>query len=386
MKKIIKKIIEKELAYFAKLVFERFRPYVIGVTGSSGKTTVKYMIAVLCGSVEKSVFAARESMNSEYGLPMSVLGFSRAPKNLISWISVLILAPFRYIFTFKYPKYLILEYAADKPGDMEYLTNIISPDVAVITNIGVAHIEKFKTVSKIAREKWQLAQSARDTIICTKDTKEKTVALEPPLATLKIIGSQDTVKAENVKNLTNKTEFDLYVLEKKFHTGFEFLGEHNILDLEMAVLATTSVSGDIETIVKTIPRLKPQKGRGRRIIGKNDIIIIDESYNANPLSTIAALNNLRQMNIGRKVAILGEMREIGPISKASHFEVAKLAKSVADKVYGVGEGFKGAALDNWYPNVEELSKELDKILENGDVVLVKGSNAVNLEKIIDELG
>ena len=122
------------------------------------------------------------------------------------------------------------------------------------------------------------------------------------------------------------------------------------------------------------------------MIGKKNVLLIDESYNANPLSMAAALDNLNQAGDGHKVAIIGEMKEIGPISQKAHLEVAKKAKDAADLVVGVGDGFKDLGLDKWYQNVEELTGEIDSLIREGDIVLVKGSHAVHLEKIIERFG
>ncbi len=386
MKNIFKNILEKELAYFARLTYLKFRPYVFGITGSSGKTTVRYMIAQLMRETVGNTFEAQENMNTETGLPMSVLGFKRPPIKLIIWIYIFFAVPIKYLFTFKYPKYIVLEYAADKPGDISYLCDIIPPDVAIITNIGVAHIEAFESVEKIASEKWHLAQAAKQRIICDEQTYILVKNIDIPRAEILISGQAKTAKATNIKYQSHETRFDLVLFGKGHPTSFSFWGAHNIANIEKSVLAVSTISGDIPKIVRTIRDLKPGIGRGRRMIGKKNVLLIDESYNANPLSMAAALDNLNQAGDGHKVAIIGEMKEIGPISQKAHLEVAKKAKDAADLVVGVGDGFKDLGLDKWYQNVEELTGEIDSLIKEDDIVLVKGSHAVHLEKIIERFG
>jgi len=132
-----------------------------------------------------------------------------------------------------------------------------------------------------------------------------------------------------------------------------------------------------------IEKLSPLSGRGKRFIGRKEIMIIDESYNANPESMLASLRNFNDIKYGRKVAILGEMKEIAPISQKSHKEISKIAKMVADVVVGVGNGFKDCKLDKWYPDVRELNGEIENIVEKGDVILFKGSRSNCLEKAIE---
>ncbi|MCX6809331.1 MAG: Mur ligase family protein [Candidatus Berkelbacteria bacterium] len=378
------KLLEKELAFFAKYIYSRFRPFVIGITGSSGKTTTKYFIGELLKKTEKSVYVASGNLNTETGLPLSVLMFSKSPSNILDFLWIAIYAPIKAIFTVKYPKYLVLEYAADKPNDMDYLTQIIAPDVAVITNIGVAHIEAFGSVEKIAEEKWKLATATKQKIITTHDVFERCQNLTKPNAEILLVPDKETIYSNNIKFLTNKTEFDLFVQGEKFTTSFQFLGVHNIWNLELALLALLNVTGN-KKMIDYIDDLTPLDGRGNRFVGRRDILVIDESYNANPLSMMAALEVMDKIKYGRKVAILGEMKEIGKISDKSHIEISKAARKIAKLTIGVGEGFKEANLDYWYANVGELEKEIDNILKPNDIVLVKGSRSNHLEKIVEKL-
>lgn len=377
-------IIAYELRILARLMIRRFRPYVIGVTGSSGKTTVKYMIGELIRSQTSDVFVSSGNMNTETGVPLSVLRYQDAPENPLSWAKILLTAPLRTIFTFSYPKYLVLEYAADKPKDIEYLLKIAEPDIAVITNFGVAHLEAFKSPEKIAQEKWKLVVAARQKIVCPRSVRDKGLEIEYPRADI-LIPFHKSVTISAVKALTNKTEFTLEIYGTRKKTGFEFFGEHNVENLEIAILAALSAGVAKKRIFSAVETLKPQPGRGQRVDASRDILILDESYNANPVSMLAALKNFSSINPGRKVAVLGEMKEIGSISVRSHLEVAKFAKRISNLTVGVGAGFRDTNLDKWYPNVEELIKETGDIFVRGDLVLVKGSHSNKLEKLVEEL-
>jgi len=383
MKKLFKNIIDSELRFFASRVIKKFKPFIIGVTGSSGKTTEKYMIVQLLKASGKSVNTSETNLNTRTGLPMSILGFSRSPENPLDWLGVFFSSCVRYFALRTFPDFLVVEFAADKPGDINYLASFIRPQIAVITNIGVAHIEIFKNVKNITKEKWSLAQAAENHIIISSSDYDKVKDRAASAQVTKI--EEGPVKIKKREILSNKTEFEVQLFEKKFSTQTKFLGAHNLLNIQLALTACYFAGCDFYKMVKKIPGLEPRTGRGKRTIGRNEIMIIDESYNANPLSMIAALENLASVKYARKVAIIGQMAEIGPVKQRSHQEVAVFAKKCADFVVGVGEDFRGQNLDKWYPNVEELIEEIETVVLKGDAVLIKGSHSTNLDKVVDRL-
>lgn len=383
MKDFFRYFLESELKFFAAKLIKKFKPFVIGVTGSSGKTTVKYMIGEMMRASGKKVRAGASNLNTETGLPLAILGYEQAPETISQWLAVCLGVPWKYLFTSQLPEFLVLEYAADKPGDIKYLTSIVRPQIAVITNIGVAHIEIFKTVDKIAREKWNLASAAEEKIICFKKDYAK-VSDHAARAEL-ILVEEGPIKMTAVKYLPNQTTMNIGLYGDIISTQTSFLGEHNIANLQISLIASYLAGGDFKKIVRAVETIKPQAGRGMRIIGRNEVVIIDESYNANPLSMMAALSNLANVKYSRKVAVLGEMMEIGPVSQKSHHEVAKYAREVTDFIVGVGDKFKEEKLDLWYPNVTELNKMAEDIIKKGDIVLVKGSHSNRLDKFVEIL-
>lgn len=386
MKEKLKKIIIGELAFCARFLYRKFRPFVIGITGSTGKTTTKYMTGELFKSVSDDCLVSSENLNSEFGLPLAMLGYAKSPQGILGWIEVFLSSPFRAILTFKYKKYLILEYASDKPGDMEHLISLVPPDITVITNIGVAHLQAFKTVDAIAKEKWNLAIAASDKVICDAKVAGTGEKISPVKADVLVTGKANTAKASEVRSCKNKTEFNLQIMGQTYkNLETSFVGLHNIENLLLAVTAVVAVTGESAKVVRKIEKILPMEGRGKRSVTRKGTMIIDESYNANPASMVAAFGNLKQIGFGRKVAILGEMKELGEISSKAHSEVAKLAKTIADFTVGVGGGFRESNLDKWYANVEQLAKELDELINKGDTVLVKGSHSVGLEKIVSRL-
>lgn len=379
------KIIEIELALLSRWILRRFHPFIIGITGSSGKTTTKYLTAQLLQAVTPSVASSSGNLNTKTGLPLSVLGYKKAPQNYLNWFFVAISAPIRALFTFNYPKFLVLEYALDLPGDMDKIISIARPDIVIMTNISSAHIEIFKTRENIAQEKWKLALSAREAVVLDRESLQAAKDFNKIEKNVYIIPSIKSAKAENIEVHTNKVHFDFYLNNVRREIDFKFFGPHNIRNLEMASFAAFLSTGETEKILNSINKLSPLPGRGRRFLTKDEVLVIDESYNANPASMKAALDTLQGVKFARKVAVLGQMAEIGPISKEAHAKISQYAKKVSDYTIGVGEDMKDLGLDQWYQDVSELNSEIGSLLKKGDVVLVKGSRSNNLDKLIDYL-
>ncbi len=379
------KLIELELAVLARWIIRRFHPFVIGITGSSGKTTTKYLTAQLLRVVTPSVTFSSGNLNTKTGLPLSILGYKKAPQNYLNWFFVAICAPIRALFTFSYSKFLVLEYALDLPGDMDKLIKIARPDIVILTNISSAHIEIFKTRASIAKEKWKLAQSAREAVVLDSELLKVVKDFNKVEKDVYIIPSIKSAKAENIEIYTNKVHFDFYLNNVCQEVDFKFFGLHNVRNLEMASFAAFLSTGETKKILNSIKDLSPLPGRGRRFMTKDEVLVIDESYNANPASMKAALDTLGSVKYARKVAVLGQMAEIGPISKEAHAEIGKYAKKVADYTIGVGGDMKDVGLDQWYQDVTELNSGIGSLLKRGDAVLVKGSRSNNLDKLVNYL-
>jgi len=363
------------------LTYRRFKPYIIGITGSSGKTTTKYFISQLLQASGKKAFVSKSNLNTKYGLPLAVLLIDRSPSGLWFWIGTVAALPIRSLLIKNYPDYLVLEYAADLPGDIQKLTELIPPDIAVITSIGVAHIEIFKSESNIIREKSQLAKAAKEYVIIPESVYCK-INSENINARIVIAEKVPFLSFENIKFKTKGVDLNIVLDGKKHKISFSFAGEHNLSNLKLSILASYFAGANIK-LIDGVEKLSPLIGRGERFIGRKEIMIIDESYNANPESMLAALKNLDNIKYGRKVAILGEMKEIAPISEKSHKEISKIAKMIADLVVGVGDGFRDCELDKWYSDVRELKGEIENIVKKGDVVLFKGSRSNCLEEAIE---
>lgn len=355
VKKIIKKYIEKALAKWAKRVIDRCQPEIIAITGSIGKTSAKEAIYfVLRKKFGKDVGRNAGNLNTEIGLPLAILGFSRTPK----WWDWLYLVKWSWWRSFfhKVPKYLILEMAADKPGDIDYLTKIARPKVAVVLAVGPSHLAQFKTVEAVAEEKAKLVEALVPSGIAVLNMSDREVAKMKNLAPGKIV-------------------------------EFWAPGEHLAREAARTVGKIYEINDDdIEAALQEVEKLP---GRMRIENGPKGSIIIDDSYNANPLSMAAALRVLartaEEKNCRRKVAVLGEMLDLGDFSKEAHRQVMAEARKSADIVMGVGTGMKEVAPDEWFGSADEAAEALLKEIKEGDIILIKGSHGVHLEIVANKL-
>lgn len=385
------------LKFCAKTYLIRTKPKIIAITGSVGKTSAKEAIfACLSQFYGADVAKSHGNLNTETGVPLAILGFKKAPNNPFAWLWVLVNALFRGFF--KGPvKVLVLEMAADKPGDIKYLTSIARPDIAVLTNIGPSHLANFGEMENIIEEKTQLLRAIPKhgwAILNIEDELVKKISFGGQWQKMTYsISGESQVRAKNIKteikNFSPETQFQISFENEMIGITTPTLGEKaNVL----ACLAAYSVCKVLEiesSVIKLgISKFKTEKHRMNVVAGKNQTTIIDDSYNANPVSMKAALDVLKLLpiaNSGRKIAILGDMREIGKISDEAHKTIGEYAKEVSDLLIGIGDLAQKYQGDKFFKTPEEAINYILKEIAPSDIILVKASRAVGLEKVVDIL-
>lgn len=363
IKKIILKTIWAILRAEARLVLAMKKPMIIAITGSVAKTSTKDAIYWILKNKKIKVWKSPGNLNAEIGVPLSILGyrFSHVPKFLLPLMPLWGFVKILIIYFIRYPKVLILEMGVEHKGDIAYFTSLAKPHISVITAIGVAHAQNFKDIDEILEEKAQLIS----------------VLEEGDWA---VINKKDKYK----EKLAKKTSANI----KYFDAEIEEISKK----AACAVAEIFEISSlEAEEILKKMP---PLKGR-LNIIKKNGVTIIDDSYNANPLSMIAALRTLDKKSSRRKIAILGDMLELGKYSKKSHEGIGKMAAKCADWIIFIGEnadlykkGAKGESKKvkiNKAEDAEEAIKVISEKIKKGDVILVKGSRRIGLEKVVKRL-
>lgn len=360
---MIYNILSKILKTFSKPVVEKQKPKIVGITGSVGKTSTKEAVfSVLKEKYKKDVARSYKNLNTDIGLPLAILRIDKSPMGL-EWMIVLFKAFLNYLkysfFSSNYPNILILEYAADKPGDIEDLTNIVKPNVSVITEIGPAHLELFKNVDNVAKEKFKLAKNMR----------------------------ADGIAVLNEDNDIIKKYSKYIRYQIKWYHGSSIEGAKNAARVVGKIFKLND-----KDISKGLGNLANIKGRLNVFDGIKDTKIIDDTYNASPLSMKMALKYLKDFKVGkRKVAILGDMRELGEASQKEHEIIANEIANSAKFAILIGPQmckYTSQVLDEKkfdylaFDNFTKAKKDILKNIKKEDVVLVKASqNKLFLERV-----
>ena len=387
------------LRFFAKIYLKRAKPKIVAVTGSVGKTSTKEAIfEVLKIKFGKNVRKSEGNLNNETGVPLAILGFRKSPEKFWQWLGIILTAKLRALFGKKY-QILVLEMAADKPGDIKYLVSFARPDIAVLTSIGPAHLEAFGSIEKIVLEKTCLLQALKApgfAVLNLDDEKikaisgngqwqQKTYALQ---SEADVEARNITTEIEDFRALTN---FQVVINSKtKFRVSTPTLGRSANVSSALAAVAVAEILGlDQEAMVKGLANFRTGKRRMEVVEGRNKSIILDDSYNANPLSMRTALDTLKTLPRppanARKIAVLGDMLEIGKISEEAHRLIGEYAREIADEVFSVGDLAKGYQAKKHFNHSEEAGEYLLSKILPGDIILIKASRAIGLEKIVDLL-
>ncbi|MFA5927377.1 MAG: UDP-N-acetylmuramoyl-tripeptide--D-alanyl-D-alanine ligase [Patescibacteria group bacterium] len=388
MKNIFLKIINRILAFGARRVINRFDPYIIAVTGSVGKSSTKEAIHhVLSEAFGASmVWSNAGNLNTEIGVPLTILGYKKVPGKTV-WPLFVVKFLIKAMLIRSYPKYLVLELGVDKPGDMRHLMTIFRPKIAVLTAITKAHLANFTSYEEYASEKLLLLDSlAGDgrSVINSDDARLVKFA-DGDVIRVGIESKSVDYRAEGIKLSLDGTEYRVTMTGRKIAVKSSLLGRQMIYSQLFALAVADLLDLSLLKTAKSLEGIKPVSGRMRLIEGKNDISIIDDTYNASPASVSAALDFLSDVQTNsRKVAIIGNMNELGDHSEEAHKEVAEYAKDRCDLAVFVGPYAKDMAKvfnDDGrslvFASRSALVPCLDGIIKDGDLVLIKASQNRN---------
>jgi UDP-N-acetylmuramoyl-tripeptide--D-alanyl-D-alanine ligase len=341
----------------------------IGVTGSTGKTTTKEILAA-CLSREAPTAASRGNLNSEIGLPLSCFDVTSGHR------------------------YAVFEMGINQPGEMDILADIVRPDLVVVTNIGTAHIGLLGSREIIAREKIKIAKhfDGRQTAFLYEG--DDFYELMAGLTAGKVVpfGPRSTRGYEGSDDLG----LDGTIVHwEGLRIGFPLFGFHNLLD----ALAALSVSAELgiskSKIKEGLEAVKPLFGRSQ--IFRGPITVLQDSYNANPESVGQLFEFLTALAWrGRKLVVLGSMKELGADTEKAHRAAGRLAlEAGVDRILLFGEEMRWAyeeirtpaheALTFWTTEFDELAGRLKSLVTEGDLVVLKGSRAMELERLLEVL-
>jgi len=356
-------VVEDPLAAMQALAREWRRSLgarVVGVTGSVGKTSVKDIARAL---LPGRVHANKENLNTEIGLPLTIL---EAPDDAET---------------------LVLEMAMRGRGQIAELAAIAEPEVAVITNVGPVHVELLGSVAAIAAAKAEILDDLPPggTAVASVEAGELEPHLEPVARQLRF-GPGGDVEATGVKVDDGVTEalVTTPLGAQRFH--FPFTEVHNLTNALAAIAVGVALGADPAGMSDRAADIGFSRFRGERRQLPGGIVLVNDCYNANPVSTRAALDHLASLEATRTVAVLGEMGELGPESADYHRGVGEHARARGiDFVVGVGLPARDYDPDQLVADPGEAAELLAQQLEPGDAVLIKGSRSAGLETVAEQL-
>jgi len=416
MRTTIKKPLVYILRIESRLVLWKYKPKIIAVTGSVGKTSTKDAVFAVISGVSY-VRKSEKSYNSEIGLPLTVLGCSNGWNNPFTWLLNILKGFWLFIWPHKYPKWLVLEVGVGKPGDMRSTASWLKTDVVIITAIGETpvHVEFFDSCKHLVEEKSGLIKTLKKDgfLILNNDDeivsgmKEKTknrVITFGFKEDSDIRGSSDSILYNNL-GIPEGLTFRIDEAGSSLPVVIEGVFGRNHIYASLAAL--TLSSGLKLNMLDAINKLKNYNvppGRMRLLKGINDSFIIDDTYNSSPFACKSALETLGEVkNSGRKIAVLGDMLELGRHTEGAHENIGKIAKENVDILIVVGprarkikEGAVESGMNIKNPagdgasifeflNSREVGEFLKTFIQKNDFVLIKGSQGMRMERAVETI-
>lgn len=408
------KFLQRSLAFLSKRIIKKYKPLVIGITGSAGKSSTKKAIALVLKS-QLNVRQSKGNYNNEIGVPLTILGVKSPRRNIFGWIRVFLLGFLKIIFKQRsYPKVLVLEMAADRPGDIEYLINIAPCHIGVITSISAAHTEFFKTLDKVAMEKQMIIKNIpKDGWAVLNADNKRTYALKnKTLAQVLSYGLDTQANVQGlevqidqelkedgleIKGLRFKVRYHGHVVPVFLPNIISLAHVHSVL---AAISAGLALDLNLVDIVQALKTYEPLPGRMVLLSGVNNSLIIDDTYNSSPQAVELALDTLEAIipvSSARKWVILGDMLELGDLSEKMHREIGeKTIQTDIDYLITVGKeaqyiaqqarkkGFRQERIFS-FDNALGVIPFLKPRIKNGDIILVKGSQGARMERIVKNI-
>lgn len=410
MKELIKKIVVWTLAKEAKLVLARYNPKIIAITGNMGKTSAKEAVYTALAS-SRFVRKSEKSLNSEFGVPLTILGLESGWNNPVKWLLNIIEGLLLVVLKKEYPKWLVLEVGADRPGDIKSIGKWLHPDVSVITGIPdvPVHVEYFDSAEEVVAEKAELVKALKkDGSLVFNGDDARVLAMRTEFEAPSItygLESHNDISASHIQTIYENGRPDGIQFRVNYKgSSIPFyvkggLGKTQVYPVLAACAVGISTGIDLVSIGSAFESYIPIAGRMRILRGIKEITLIDDTYNSSPIAVDAALDALAELKVnGRKIVVLGDMLELGKHSVEEHQKVGRRVADVADVLIVVGiraRGIAQGAIEAGFPNdkiiqykqgeSKKAGKNLVGTLEEGDVVFIKGSQGIRMEKTVEEL-
>jgi UDP-N-acetylmuramoyl-tripeptide--D-alanyl-D-alanine ligase len=416
----MKFLIYRILKYASKKLLKRYNPTIIGVVGNVGKTSMRANMVLFLEQFSP-VGTNIDNYNTPIGITLSFIDEKFPGKNIFAWLRIMFKSLSKSWFgDSEFAPIWVLEIGVDTPGDMdEFITDFLKFDVVVFGFIGEhpVHLAQFKDRKQLIQEDAKILRALKSdgTLIIDGDD----VVLKPiyrKRGNVITFGFGDThIKASDFKvaieSVNSEEQWSNYyssiVPKGKFKVEYKgssipfqvdyVLGKHQVNSI-LPSIALGLVDGmNLVDISQQIKKIVPVRGRLRCLEGIKDTLLIDDTYNAAPAAMAMALDAVSRLNVKgvRKVAVLGEMKELGPDSQAIHQDIGALAAEIVDVCICVGEGAKDillafhkhnpSGLYHWFKNSEEAASKIVDFITADDIIIVKGSQSSRMEKVSLEL-
>ncbi len=409
---MFKTILLWKLRFLSKKILKKYRPDVVGITGSIGKTSSKEAALVILGT-KFNVRGNVKNYNNEVGLPLTIIGVDQTPgRSFFGWSKVFFQALGLLMKRDpNYPEILVLEMGADKPGDIAYLTDIAPCKVGVLTYIAHAHTEYFKTIKKIAQEKRTIVTHLKEDDFAVLNFDNELV-----MQNAKTKAEVVTYGLKEGSDLQATDINFVYDESSGWPIGLNFKVNHkgsfvpvmlsgavakHLIPSALAGMAIGHIFGiNLVDAASALRHTKPLHGHMCIIPGIKKTLIVDDTYNSSPDPTKFALKTLADIKIkdgAERYAVLGDMLELGPETEDLHREIGFLVNELGiDMLITVGEASKHtahAAREAGMPEHQVITfadsatagRYLQDAIKEGDIVLIKGSQGVRMEKAVKEI-
>jgi UDP-N-acetylmuramoyl-tripeptide--D-alanyl-D-alanine ligase len=408
----MRRLLQLKLKILSRLILKKYQPDIVAITGSIGKTTAKEAISLVLSS-SLPVRSSAKNHNNEIGVPLTIIGSDAPGSSLLNWFLVFLKALRLIVFYDPtYPKILILEMGIDRPGDMKYLTTLAPPTVSVMTALSHSHLEYFGTLQNIKKEKQILIEALDDKGLGVLNYDNEDVRSMKTVNKAKSITYGFNEKADlRAQELRYQFESGTYDFAgASFKVGYEgslvpvqlpyILSEAGIYASLAAMAVALRFNLNLMDIVAKLKDFQMPPGRMRLLPGIKYSFLIDDTYNSSPESSLSALRILGKMQLengSKKYAVLGDMLEIGSYTEEGHALVGEAVYeqkidyliSVGERSRDIDRGAKalGMSEDNvfHFDKAEAAGLFVQNRIKEGDLILIKGSQGIRMEKIVKEL-
>jgi UDP-N-acetylmuramoyl-tripeptide--D-alanyl-D-alanine ligase len=405
-----RRCLETMLRWMAVLVLKKYQPKIIGITGSVGKTSTKEAVY----SVLSKKYRTRrneKNYNNEVGLPLTIIGVESGGRSFWGWLRVSLKWMTLMLLPIRYPKILILEMGADHPGDIGYLTSFIKPDVGILTEIAESHVEFFKSINEIAKEKSRLIKclEKKDLAVLNYDNQKILEMKNQTQAEVITCGFSDQadIRATDISFVYSSDGDNHYIQGLSFKLNYKgtvlpvrlrhILASHQIYAALLATAVGLRYNMNLVSIAEALENFSTLPGRMKLIRGIKSSYLIDDTYNSSPAALSAAFKVMGEIRAERKIAVMGDMLELGTETENAHRKIAEQFINAQGEIfYSVGVRMKYAAEElarlkfskdkiKCFDNPQEAGEKLKEIIKPNDLVLIKGSQGIRMEKAVYEI-